>query len=123
MISLGKAKSEIRQPNPNGINKSKLNSASAWTIGFQTPKISNIALPEIPGIKKNEKAKIPAKNIYKIFISLELISNILIKNPSITPTKRKISNYGYWRASLKKLSTSIDKKIIEDPKNNEKYSL
>ena len=53
----------MRQPKPNGINKLKLNAASAWIIGFQAPKISNIALPEIPGIKKNEKAKMPAKNI------------------------------------------------------------
>ena len=52
------------------------------------PILTKIALPEIPGIKKNENATKPLKNI-KGILSMDWIFINPIKNPNNPPSKNK----------------------------------
>ena len=60
-----------------------------------------MALPEIPGIKKNEKANIPLKNKYGIEIFPEPIFNPCKSNPMPIPKNKNKNSFLSISASLK----------------------
>ena len=74
-------------------------------MGLYAPKITNIALPEIPGIKKNEKAISPATNKYNRVTSPELMVNSCKIYPIRMPKNKKISKLKLLNESLKKSAT------------------
>ena len=105
ITNLGRIRSEVKQPNANGNKNKKLKFAVAWITGLQAPKITNMALPEIPGIKKNEKAITPLINKYNGVTAPELIFNSCKKNPIKIPKNKKKSKLNLFNEALKKFAT------------------
>ena len=75
-------------------------------------------LPEIPGIKKNEKAISPQINKYKGVTPSEPIFISCKKYPIKIPKIKKISKFNLCNKALKKSATYIDKKIMSQPNKN-----
>ena len=99
---MGRIRRENKQPHANGINKLKLRFAIPWITGAYTPKTTNMALPEIPGIKKNEKAANPAINKYIVVISPEPKLNFCKPSPIKIPANKNNIKLGLWNKALKK---------------------
>ena len=105
-MNLGKNNKETRQPNPKGINISQLScEIDSITISY-TPRATRIALPDIPGIKKNENANNPHANKYNACGASESIASLVVKrNPITIPRNKKTSNKGFLITERKKFAT------------------